>query len=400
MFLASESRRVRSLHRARSLTVFTLLVASSAMVTQGAVAQASASCATQGRGVIGGLIGESPVAHIAMGTHGVLLSHPYEGSVTRLQRDLTRAAILGRTGRGPGEFEWISAIGFAGDEVWIYDGTLNRATVFAASGALRREFDLRSVARQSGRELRLKAISSEGSLFGAYMPVRAARRQLAYSTSPLVSLRRVEGALWRVDTLAVVRARAPSFTVAVSSTAARSLLVPELHVNDLVSASADGRWLAWTTHTVSSEGRPSAVVVWRLDTRSGARSSSEVPISVSSANPSASARRRYLEMRLADLAGFTKPDEFKHIITALLDASGGDWAIARGLVVENDGSAWLAVSTSTPNQHLWRRVGGSETRSSNTFRADSDVVSVSGGQILVACNLGEVPIVRQHHLGK
>lgn len=47
-------------------------------------------------------------------------------------------AAFGRRGGGPGEFQGIGTMGFAGDTLWIYDARLRRVTRVASDGTVLR----------------------------------------------------------------------------------------------------------------------------------------------------------------------------------------------------------------------------------------------------------------------
>lgn len=74
----------------------------------------------------------------------IIIAQPLE----RLVKILSPAGALhrrfGRHGRGPGEFESISAIGLKGDSIFVSDSELRRVTIFDPAGALAKVLNIAS----------------------------------------------------------------------------------------------------------------------------------------------------------------------------------------------------------------------------------------------------------------
>ena len=60
----------------------------------------------------------------------LLVGQPEDRTVMLLSRDGDVVGRVGREGEGPGEFRWISALGWRGDSLWVSDIRGRRITVF------------------------------------------------------------------------------------------------------------------------------------------------------------------------------------------------------------------------------------------------------------------------------
>lgn len=61
----------------------------------------------------------------------IAISQPQDRSIRILDRRGIEVAHLGRSGRGPGEFQAITRLGMLNDTLWVLDGRLRRFTLFA-----------------------------------------------------------------------------------------------------------------------------------------------------------------------------------------------------------------------------------------------------------------------------
>lgn len=357
--------------------------------------KSAGTCIPGGTRVEGGLIGASPISHIAVSGDGMLLAHPRDGALTKLDRNLKHPSVIGRRGDGPGEFRWITSIGFAGSQFWIYDGTLRRATVFSSDNNVVRTIDIRSLARRGATDLKLLSINQAGALYGAFATVRAARGRNDYASSAIVKLRADAEARWSIDTIATIRQRPPLMTVAVSANEARSLFVPELSYNDVFAASPDGRWIVWSQHLLDNVARPTRVTVHRLDTRSDALVTFSLPTSIVRRLPPDRAKRRYLRAKFADAVRGDPDQAVDRIVDALMKNSNDHWELVRKLWVNDSGEVWGGIPTMSPGELRWLPLHDSR-QSDAPLVTQSEVVALWGGRVLVACNeADEGPELRQ-----
>jgi hypothetical protein len=114
-----------------------------------------------------------------------LVGESSEGKVYRLGPDGSVVETWGRSGEGPGEYQWINAILLKGDSVVISDGGLRRVTVRAPDGALRTarlpSGHVLPVVAAVWRDGRFLVVQGE-----AYSGVGETRPEWVFETQPIV----------------------------------------------------------------------------------------------------------------------------------------------------------------------------------------------------------------------
>ena len=71
---------------------------------------------------------------------------------------------IGRPGSGPGEFRAVSALGFVGDSLWVFDGILHRLSYFTSSGSLVSTRTVASSQRRGFGPPAVVSVSAKGEL--------------------------------------------------------------------------------------------------------------------------------------------------------------------------------------------------------------------------------------------
>lgn len=343
------------------------------------------TCLVDATPIIGGLIGESPVSQIAMSESRVLLAHPLDRGVTLLEESRQRRTVIGRDGAGPGEFRWVSAVGFAGTNLWVYDGTLRRATLFDAEGVSRRTFDLATVARRGTAELKIFAMLEDGTLFGAYLQNGSSSDKSSYVVSPVVRLRQTSDKVWSSDSIGTIRQRPPLLTVPVSDSEARALFVPELSHNDAVAASPEGHFVVWTEHRFDGAGRVTGVEAVRFETTTGNLVRIPVP-SIADRSPTDSQKRAYFTTKLADGFDSDAGDELARVVSVLVRSGGDDWEKVRKISVDDAGRVWVGLPSLKVGEVAWRALQAQALRANPPIVTLSEVTAFSANRVLVACN--------------
>ena len=77
----------------------------------------------------------STIGHVVIGPGGELfVSQPESGDIRVFNTDGKLSRVIGRRGKGPGEFENVSYIGFKGDTLFASDDGLERVSYFSPNG--------------------------------------------------------------------------------------------------------------------------------------------------------------------------------------------------------------------------------------------------------------------------
>jgi hypothetical protein len=137
--------------------------------------------------------GLAPLNYVLLGSRGP------DGTLVAWQRDAIHLvafdstgkfiATLGRSGRGPGEFNHIAAYGWRGDSVWVYDAMLRRLTILARDGRFLRDTTRASSAGTT--DVVMAWLSNGGMLISEHDPT-AIDRSTAAAGSPLPTSIRVD----------------------------------------------------------------------------------------------------------------------------------------------------------------------------------------------------------------
>lgn len=136
------------------------------------------------------------VSDLALGTNGrVFVAQPEYHEVWIIDRAGRRTKIIGRRGRGPGEFETPRAMYWKGDSLVVWDQRLSRLSLFSENG----DFYRSSLAPVMSSAL---GILGED---GVVMTHGALSRDLTSGRVTVLPLRRLRMSSGEIDTLAVLR---------------------------------------------------------------------------------------------------------------------------------------------------------------------------------------------------
>lgn len=125
---------------------------------------------------------------------------------------------IGRKGQGPGEFEWLSAIGFVGDTLFATDNQLRRISLFASDGKLIRSFSVAPPPRDPGA-------SASGAQQLFIMPAKLMPNNRGYG-EPVVAVRDLEALKLPRPIYAVDWTGKPIRQIALLSRTSTTLVIP------------------------------------------------------------------------------------------------------------------------------------------------------------------------------
>jgi hypothetical protein len=115
--------------------------------------------------------GLTTVGPVTVGGDGALyVAQPQEHVVKVYDASGRYLRSIGREGAGPGEFDWISGMGWKGDSLWVSDAAQARITVFAPDGTAGRTLGFsHGSAMTEGRVNVPGDLLTDGSVLGFWM---------------------------------------------------------------------------------------------------------------------------------------------------------------------------------------------------------------------------------------
>jgi hypothetical protein len=195
----------------------------------------------------------------------LLVGQPEDRMVMLLSRDGDVVGRVGREGEGPGEFRWVSALGWRGDSLWVSDIRGRRITVFNSQfETVRTEPSPRAgvpipfvpgnlVLLSDGSSLHIPGIHSRlFTEYGDSPPLMPITRHFTDATSEILAELPVGQVLVGIDLGGGARA---------------SLARPFSH-GSLLGVSSDGRFVAYV-RSIEQSGGTGSVVVRVFDVLSG-----------------------------------------------------------------------------------------------------------------------------------
>ena len=195
----------------------------------------------------------------------LLVGQPEDRTVMLLSRDGDVVGRVGREGEGPGEFRWISALGWRGDSLWVSDIRGRRITVFNSQlEVVRTEPSPRAgvpipfvpgklVLLSDGSSLHIPAIHSHlFTEYGESPPLMPITRHFTNGTSEIFAELPVGQLLVSIDL----------------GGGARASLARPFSWGFLLGVSADGRFVAYV-RSIQQSGGTGSVVVRVFDVLSG-----------------------------------------------------------------------------------------------------------------------------------
>ncbi|MEX0891335.1 MAG: hypothetical protein WEB88_04125 [Gemmatimonadota bacterium] len=111
-------------------------------------------------GSVDGEVALTQVGVVMLAPDGrILVAQPRDAAVRVFAPDGSPAGMIGRRGGGPGEFQFVSGLGFQGDTLWVSDSPSRRVSWFGPDGAF-----------LDSREWATERWSMEAPARGAYLP--------------------------------------------------------------------------------------------------------------------------------------------------------------------------------------------------------------------------------------
>jgi hypothetical protein len=239
--------------------------------------------------------------------------------------------IIGRKGRGPGEFESISGLGFRGDTLWVYDRSLRRVTYFSKTGKVLKTLPENTIAS----EAELLGILKDGTLIAKQSAMSKENGRRFYGGNEpnrIVRLAAVDAvpSTSGQDSLGYARMNGMGFLR--ESPGGTSVLWNPVRTEDPIALSADGSRVAIVN--AHDEGGYTLIV---RDTRrqlfSVKRSAPPTPIDrgtlerwVGSGDGSEDAKIR--------IAGFMKPRFMSPATAVLIGSDNYTWVRREGTIID------------------------------------------------------------------